>query len=90
MYNPWTSGLLYESEYLHGQSPDYEWTDMVRSKEYHKPENVEITVHGCSMRRGQMIVIYGLGDGIVLALLAETGNVTKTRLDRHSWIWQPI
>ena len=23
------------------QSPDYEWTDMCRSKEYRKPENVE-------------------------------------------------
>ena len=32
------------------------------------------------VRRGQMIVIYELGDGIVLA---ETGNVIKTRLDRH-------
>ena len=47
-------------------------------------KNVEITVHGCSMRRGQMIVIYM--DWVMelsLALLAETGNVTKTRLDRH-------
>ena len=32
------------------------------------------------VRRGQMIVMYGLGDGIVLV---ETGNVIKTRLDRH-------
>ena len=32
------------------------------------------------VKRGQMIVMYGLGDGIVLA---ETGNVIKTRLDRH-------
>ena len=30
-----------------------------------------------------MIVMYGLGDGIVLV---ETGNVIKTRLDRHPWI----
>ena len=31
-----------ESEYLHGQSPDYEWTDMVRSKEYHKPKTLRL------------------------------------------------
>ena len=32
------------------------------------------------VRRGQMNVINGLGDGIVSV---ETGNVLKTRLDRH-------
>ena len=66
------------------QSPDYEWTDMCRSKEYRKPKNVETTVGYMTVengvRRGQMIVMYGLGDGIVLV---ETGNVIKTRLDRH-------
>ena len=30
------------------QSPEYEWSDMCRSKGYRKPENVETTVglHG--------------------------------------------
>ena len=45
---------------------------MCRSKEYHKPENVETTVGTWLLRRGQMIVIYGLGNGIVFA---KTGNV---------------
>ena len=57
---------------------------MCRSKGYRKPENVETTVGYMTVengvRRGQMIVMYGLGDGIVLA---ETGNVINTRLDHH-------
>ena len=40
----------YESGYRAGESvrrsPEYEWTDMCRSKGHRKPENVEITVHG--------------------------------------------
>ena len=50
----------------------------------YRPENVETTAQYMAVengvRRGQMIVMYGLGDGIVLV---ETGNVIKTRLDRH-------
>ena len=32
------------------------------------------------VRRGQMNVIYGLGNGIISV---ETLNVVKTRMDRH-------
>ena len=35
------------------------------------------------IKRGQMKVIYGLGDGLVSV---ETVNVLKTRLDRYPWI----
>ena len=69
------------------QSPDYEWTDLCRSKEYReyrstgrKTLRLQYMDVENGVRRGQMSVMYGLGDGIVLV---ETGNVIKTRLDRH-------
>ena len=63
------------------QSPDYECTDMCRSKEYRKPENVETTVGYMTVENGvRRVAMYGLGDEIVST---ETGNVINTRVDHH-------
>ena len=59
-----------------------EWADMGRQNWCHKPDNFGTRLHGgCGWSPKETNESkYRLGDGIASV---ETGNVLKTRLDRH-------